>query len=216
MPGDAPALKTQFERTHLNFQFIRAAQDGDLARMKELRVEGASINAMGQKGRNALNWAAERGDGIMVEWLLAEKIFAEHPDDNGDTPLHLAARSKSDNCVKAISQAVKTHDAKNALGETPAVLAVAYGTTVIMETILRAGASPNQRDPDGNPLIVTAGALQAEDKVEMLLSLGANPGLSGCRGKSLELTDTVISRYSLKVSEGTQKPLQKRKSVSFD
>lgn len=254
------ALRPLFDRVHLNLQFLRAAEEGDLARMKELHAEGARINAIGRRGRTALFFAALRGDNAMAQWLVAEKISADHPDDDGDTALHVAARGENPDALRAILSAVTVHDAKNGRGETPALLAVLRGTAEMAEDIIRAGADANQRDHDGHPLVILAEAMKAGDKVAVLLSLGANPDLAGGRrGETLALVaarmedwdrardlaengadilshnafgdavldlarkgapdDVIIAiteRYRPEARKGTEKPLAKRKPISFD
>jgi ankyrin repeat protein len=190
------ALKPHFERTRLNRQFVRAAQSDDFARLKELHAEGAGINAIGDRGRNALSHASECGDGEMTDWLVAGGISADHPGNEGNTPLHYAVWGESDYCVKVIAGATSIHDAKNMYGETPAFLAVTQGTPDMVENIIRAGADPNQRNRDDTPLVVIAEAARSFDNVAVLLALGADPDLSGRSGETLALTAARVGDWS--------------------
>jgi len=68
-----------------------AAQEGDLAKVKNLIAQRAGINAEGQHGETALHLAASHGRKQTVNFLLTCGAVVNVQDEDGNTPLHYAA-----------------------------------------------------------------------------------------------------------------------------
>ena len=70
-------------------------------------------------------------------------------DNDGMTPLHLAAKVKSPKVVPKLLKAGSYPNARNKFGWTPLHLATAWNKTlIVVRTLHDAGADPNARDGD--------------------------------------------------------------------
>lgn len=70
-----------------------AAWSGNVDVMKTLLGEGADVNARGGKGRGVLHSAAENNRAGVIQFLTREAdVQVDWKDDNGITPLHVAAK----------------------------------------------------------------------------------------------------------------------------
>jgi ankyrin repeat protein len=83
------------------------------------------------------------------EWLgyfLSQGGDANLPDRNGDTPLHLAARSGWGEGMDQLLRQRARVDASNKLGETPLIVAVQGRQVAVIRRLLEAGANANKPD----------------------------------------------------------------------
>jgi ankyrin repeat protein len=73
-------------------EIVRAAADGNLARVQELLVAGADVNWVLYGSNTALMWASVRGHAAIVELLLtAPDIDVNYKNGDGDTALMYAS-----------------------------------------------------------------------------------------------------------------------------
>lgn len=77
----------------------KAAQKGKAEQVRQLLVDGASVNAIDGQGRTALMFAAEGGHVAVVELLLASGARIEAKDVNGESALDKAIRKKRPDVV---------------------------------------------------------------------------------------------------------------------
>ena len=73
--------------------------------------------------------------------MLKAEADIEARDDDGETPLHYAARAASAEVVSALFKAGADIDAQNDDGDTPPVIAAIYGNIEAASIFLNAYAS---------------------------------------------------------------------------
>ena len=86
-------LRAELDRWALHF----AAQDGDLPRVRELLLEGRSLDAFDDCAKAPLHYAAEGGHLAVMRVLLeaGADVDANDPSQCGNTPLRQVAGSCS-------------------------------------------------------------------------------------------------------------------------
>jgi ankyrin repeat protein len=102
-------------------------------------------------GRTELHYAADEGDQIKVQSLLASGEQVDLPDDNGWTPLHFAAQAHSIAAAEMLLAAGATVNAKDSHGNTPLSKAVfnSRGRGDLIALLRRHGADPNLPNAHG-------------------------------------------------------------------
>ena len=111
--------------------------------MKTLLMNGAKPWATNNNGNNALHWAAHLGRLDVIEWLLGEDdLVVNEPNDDGLTPLMLAAKSGKE---AAIAILIEKADANYEMvepnfGRTPLEMACAKGNARVVQLLLKKGA----------------------------------------------------------------------------
>ena len=117
--------------------------------------------------RPPLHRAAAEGDSEALAALLEAGADADARDEDGVTPLHLAA---SPDIVEALLNAGADVDARPSNGRTPLHYAMLEGNGEVLDALLEAGANADVRSRDGlTPLHVTT----SSDVVTALLGEGA-------------------------------------------
>lgn len=106
---------------------LRAVREGEDRVVQYLIAHKADPLATDFAGRSSLHWAAARGRASLVKSLLELVPFEsmEGEDDEGNTPLHLAAWNGHLHGVRLLLRAQADLEATNAKDETPIDLAVA-------------------------------------------------------------------------------------------
>ena len=133
----------------VGYQFIAAVRDRDVNKALELlQSNGAAVvNFRTDSGESALHVVTANRD---LQWL--GHLISQGGDVNianrkdGDTPLHLAARSGwMDGVDLLIGRRAKV-DATNRLGETPLIVAVQHRQLPVIRRLLEVGADPSRPD----------------------------------------------------------------------
>src|SRR5262245_18464260 len=158
-----------------------AARRGDVNAVRELLARGADVNAAQGDGMTALHWAAERGDGQMVDVLLKAGASVRATTRNGAyTPLHLGARAGQATVVKALLEAGSDPEATTSSGGArPLHFAALSGDPATVTALLDKGANPDGREGEWGqtPLIFAAASNRAE-VIKVLIQRGADPSLA--------------------------------------
>jgi ankyrin repeat protein len=154
-----------------------AASAGDIPVLEALRTRGANVDqAWASDGATALyailNWS-RTPDGVL--WLLAHgadpnAVFAE----NGETPLHVAARAWDVPLVEAMVARSADIERKRADGRTPYAVAELNGNRAVADWLLARGASPEISAVDQ---LVAACSRGDRKAAEALLAKTPTPGL---------------------------------------
>ena len=124
----------------------------------------------------------EGADGDLVQTCLAKGADPNARAENGDTPLHKAARKGRTEAIAALLNAGADHNARDEDGRTPLHIAALFGRTQAIAALLDAGADHNARDENGwTPLHIAALLGQTED-IAALIDAGADPSALATEG----------------------------------
>lgn len=130
-------------------------------------------------GKTALHIAAETGFALGVRMLLELDVRKSSPDSSGNTPLHLAIRSRHESVAlilveKAGKQGVVS---RNKSGNTPLHFAIVHEMPAVVDALLGIGADANSLNEMGETPLHNACSLGNLAAVEKLLDSGALPNI---------------------------------------
>ncbi|HWH70940.1 MAG TPA: ankyrin repeat domain-containing protein, partial [Candidatus Sulfotelmatobacter sp.] len=132
------------------------------------------INAGDDRGRTSLHEAAEKGQIVVAQFLLANGAAVNAKDIGRWTPLHLAARSGHKAMVELLLSHQAEVQAANSTGATPVHLAAQKGFQSVLEVLLAHQASVNARTADGETPLHFAAANGHLQIATLLLSCRAD------------------------------------------
>jgi serine/threonine-protein phosphatase 6 regulatory ankyrin repeat subunit B len=181
---------------------IFAAAKGNTACVKMLVEAGADINVKTKKDITPLHAAlAARtynirdglyGKGIypfsihslltvskpagtdMLDLLLKNNVNVNAKDDDGFTPLMLAAATSNTEAVNRLLAAKADIKAATKSGDTAICFAAYRGNAAIVNSLLAAGATPNDKNKDNTTVLMYAAVSGNNDMVNSLLASGAD------------------------------------------
>ena len=152
-----------------------AASAGDIPVLEALRARGANVDQRwptdGSSALYAILQWSRTADGVL--WLLAHgahpnAVFAE----NGETPLHVAARAWEVPVVEAMVARGADVERRRNDGRTPYAVAELNGNRAVAEWLLAHGASAALADVDR-----LVAACSRGDRASVAALLGTSPGL---------------------------------------
>ncbi|KAK7420559.1 hypothetical protein QQX98_002758, partial [Neonectria punicea] len=151
-----------------------AAMSGHQDVVSSLIEAGAVNDVLDASGNTPLLWAAYKGHKDVVDYLWPD-ANKRLRDQNGRTPLHLAAIAKT---VDVIQLLLDTHkvdqNPRDRLGRTPLHLAVVDGQEEVIRLLVELGANKEAHDNDGWTPLYWAASSEDEAIVRLLVKLGAN------------------------------------------
>ena len=133
----------------VGYQFLSAVRDRDTNKALGLLQSNraAVINFRTDSGESALHVVASTRELTWLGYLLQQGGDANLPNrQNGDTPLHIAARSGWLEGVDVLIGKRAKVDATNRLGETPLIVAVQHRQMPVIRRLLEVGADPTRTD----------------------------------------------------------------------
>ncbi|PYP20720.1 MAG: hypothetical protein DMD54_00320 [Gemmatimonadetes bacterium] len=185
-----------------------AASAGDNPVLDALLARGANVDQRwATDGSTALyailNWS-RTPDGVL--WLLGHgadpnAVFSE----NGETPLHVAARAWDVPVVEAMVARGADIERKRTDGRTPYAVAELNGNRAVVDWLLAHGASPDLLDVDR---LVAACSLGDRATAEALLA--RNPGLKS------EITDDHYNAFHQAAERNDVGALEVMLTAGFD
>jgi ankyrin repeat protein len=158
---------------------------GDLAGVKRAVDEGADPNARGPLAQTPLIIAAHAGDTAIVECLLAGGADHTLRDEYGDTALLEAASNFHVEVVRTLLDWRADPRVRNNGGSTPLGYCVLYdGERVLAQAklLLERGADPDERDSDGDPILMQA--THEPELVKLLIEHRADLRLRDRQGRT--------------------------------
>lgn len=108
----------------------------------------SDLDRPGQWGMTALMRAAQAGDGLEVQKLLAAGASVGRRNDDGNNALWFACRANSADCMRLLINAGIDIDNQNANGATALIYAAAAGLTEMVQMLLASGADTSRRTLD--------------------------------------------------------------------
>lgn len=122
-----------------------------------------------------LSDAAMKGDHVLFQSLLKQKVDVNVAQGDGSTALHWAAYRDDLEMAKSLIQAGANAKAQTRLGDvTPLHLAATNGSAAMLELLLKAGAEVNRPNGNGTTALMLAAASGKIDAIRTLLDFGAN------------------------------------------
>ncbi len=134
------------------YQFLKAVDEKDGDKVTEMLDEPGStvVNARDiTTGRSALHIVVERRDVTWINFLRQKGANVNIRDNDGVTPLMLAAQMGFVEGVDALVSRGARVDVTNNSGETPLMSAVHSRNTEMIRILLQAGADPDRYDNSG-------------------------------------------------------------------
>ena len=119
----------------------RAAERGNLNRVKELLNQGANIHALDRYGRQPIHWAARGGHLQIVKFLLNRGAKVNVRDKGSNQPIHFAANRGHLNVVKELLNRGAYINSPDFYGNTPLHIAAKAGKKSVAKELIRLGAS---------------------------------------------------------------------------
>lgn len=160
--ADVRALPAADERDQRSLPVLAAVLP-DLRLLRELIARGVDVNAA-HAGMTPLLAATRdswhgRPDAVMT--LLANGADPRITDHEGNTPLHLAARSSDPGVAALLRDAAAELEARNHDGLTPLGMACAVGNWRLAKFLLERGAKPELEG--GTPALLAAAGGDEDD-----------------------------------------------------
>ena len=153
---------------------LEAVKKSDIAVVRRLLQQGASVNASGSDGTTALHWAVETDDPEMTRLLLRAGADAKRANRYGITPLHLAAGNGNAAVIRDLLDAGGNANAVLPEGETVLMTAARTGSAAAVALLLERGADVNAQDRwYGESALMWAAAQNHGEAVGLLIARGA-------------------------------------------
>jgi ankyrin repeat protein len=132
-----------------SYTFLKAVRDRDGAKVQEAVDQPSStlINTRDYStGEGALHIVVKRRDAAWLAFLLAKGAKADVKDNEGNTPLAVAAQLGFVEGVQTLLDRGAGANVGNSRGETPLILAVHNRDMATVRYLLAGGANPLQPD----------------------------------------------------------------------
>jgi ankyrin repeat protein len=155
----------------------KAAESGDMQRVRALLKQGVDVNLPDADGTTALHWVAQWNDVRTVSLLVGAGAKVNLANRHGATPLWVAAALGSTEVVKALLKAGADPNAPALSGEAPLVAAALSGSVDIVNALLAHGADVNAQESwrGQTALMMAVGKhMPSPDVTKVLLECGAD------------------------------------------
>jgi ankyrin repeat protein len=128
---------------------LNAAQNGDVAGLRELLANGANANRSDAYGNTPLSVAAHFGQTEAAELLITRGAAVEGSGNGEMTPLQCAVYSRHPNTTACLLRHNADPNRADKYGTTALMLAAANGDVALVTDLLSSGADVEQADAHG-------------------------------------------------------------------
>lgn len=158
----------------------KAANQGDLEKVKALVAEGAPIDAVDGLGSTPLNLAARSGHPEVVKFLIENGANVNHRDQTGNTILHTATQMvRPEIAVMLIDNGAEVDEVETIWKRTALHYVAQLGPPEVAQYLIDHGANVNARDSYGDTPLHYAALSDHVRIAHMLLDKGADPHVPG-------------------------------------
>ena len=175
----------------------RAVQDNDLTLVKSLIDQGANLRIRDNHGRIALHYASLNPDkGVDMMKLLLSSEHAEimsFIDDNGQTPLHYAAKKDFIDGIQLLVENGAFIDLPDQHEYSPYLWAVISGQYRATEMLLSLGVDVNSASTHRKSALTWAANMGRSEIAELLVAKGADVMLMTRNTQSVPLEEAAAS-----------------------
>lgn len=191
-------------------EFFAACERGDIERVKQLAATGLDVRTRhtdvfyDHRCRGALHYAAVKGHGDTIQYLLQSGCDPNAKDKEGVSPLHLAVCGEK--AVEALLVGKADPNAKDDSGRTPLHYAAKQSASDAAQTLLQRGAKVDATDNVGCTPLHLAAEYGATEVVEVLLKAGAQPSAKNTHGETP--LDWARSRKNADIVQKLQKAVE--------
>ena len=162
--------------------FLRAAEQGDIATVRALLAKGADLQAQDTFGATALMLAARGGHMAMVRALLEHGADVQAQDTFGATALIRAAEAGDLAMVSTLLEHGADVQASDAFGQTALMAATTQGHTAVMRVLRAASAGEPVQTPRPRAVPPQAQIRRAQERLHAAgFDAGPMDGLLGAR-----------------------------------
>lgn len=158
-----------------------ASEAEDVKRIQAMIKDSPDlINAKDATGGayTPLHTAANRGQLVVAQFLLANGAEVDAKNNSNETPLHVAARGGHKAMVELLLSHKANVKAADNNGQTPLHLAAGNGFRSVAEVLLAHGADVNAKTGTGSTPLLMAAANGFRSVAELLLAHGADVNAS--------------------------------------
>jgi len=141
-----------------------------------------------------LLWAAEHGHQAVVKVLIAAGADVKKTDNDGRTPLWVAACYGHQAVVKVLIAAGTDKNKVDNVGRTPLWVAAEFGREAVVKVLIAAGADVNKADNVGDSPLWVAVCHRHEAVVKVLIAAGAD-GKKADNDRFTPMLSLNLSRY---------------------
>jgi len=153
---------------------LKAGEDGNTSRVKDLLNAGVDVNSRSSSGGTALMGAAQNGHLTTVDLLLKRGADANQRGEGGWTALMFAAYNGQNDVVTTFLDHGARIDQKLDDGRTPLMMAVIGRHAQTVRLLLDRGCSLDLQDNDGSSALIFAAAVGDSRIAAMLVERGAD------------------------------------------
>ncbi|KAL2059815.1 hypothetical protein VTL71DRAFT_10199 [Oculimacula yallundae] len=147
----------------------QAIIDGDIEKVRQLRVQRSFLTMPDNRGSTPLHRAARAGSSEVLRLLLENTLDPDIRDDDLMTPLHIAAKHGRRDAVEILIGRNANRNSTCADKSTPLHQAALAGNKIIVDRLLDAGADQTLMDHSDRTALFCASSLGFEKIVESLL-----------------------------------------------
>lgn len=155
----------------------RAANEGDVIKIKKLIAEGANVNGL-LLSVTPLHMVSAMGDHVdAAKLLISEGANVNAQDMNGFTPLLATVTANAEGVVEVLIKSGADVNLGTRKGSTPLIEAAWHGNTRIGQMLIEAGANLNASVNGKTPLEI-AKSYGHQEFFQMLINNGAKSTLN--------------------------------------